>query len=449
MIALKSVRQRMLPSCLTSLSVALGVALMIAVILTNGVISRLFVQDSIGYDLIVGPKGSKTDLIFSVAYRISQPIENLPWRYYTELKQDPRIELAVPVAIGDVTEEGGFPMVGTISEYFTLDVAAGRPQRVRGRLFRSSWDAVIGSRVAEDNNWDIGSQFKLIHSGQSDHVHDERFTVVGVLAPTGTADDRSAFIHLNGFFALSEHGKPAPEAVAREMKFFGESEAEVRARYGDQIAAIEEHDRIVAAGGHHHIAGGLPDLQKEVSAIYVKVKEVPGRSTIAASRVFSLQTELQEGFQAQAVNPMQVMPQLMSSLVGNVQLVLLFLTGLIVLVSGISIFVSIYNSMSERRREIAIMRALGAGRTTVFLVILLESMLLCVGGGVLGVLLGHGILAAAAPIVESRTGIVINALTYELLELYVLPAMIVLATLVGFLPGLTAYRTDVAANLSA
>jgi putative ABC transport system permease protein len=126
----------------------------------------------------------------------------------------------------------------------------------------------------------------------------------------------------------------------------------------------------------------------------------------------------------------------------------LVLTTLIIIVSGVGIFVSIYNSMSDRRREIAILRALGAQRSKVFSVILLESLILCVGGGLLGLALGHGLVLIAAPIVEARSGLLINPLAFEATELWLIPAMIAMATLVGFLPGLTAYRTDVAAALA-
>jgi putative ABC transport system permease protein len=114
----------------------------------------------------------------------------------------------------------------------------------------------------------------------------------------------------------------------------------------------------------------------------------------------------------------------------------------------VGIFVSIYNSMSDRKREIAIMRALGARRGSVFAIILAESILLCVGGGILGVLLGHGLVFAAAPYVEAKSGIVMNPWAFEWRELVLIPALIVMASLVGMVPGMTAYRTDVAKALS-
>ena len=166
------------------------------------------------------------------------------------------------------------------------------------------------------------------------------------------------------------------------------------------------------------------------------------------ARTMSLSSELNEGVKAQAVNPIVEIRTLMVDVVGNIRTVILVLTSLIIAVSGVGIFVSIYNSMSDRKREIAIMRALGARRQTVFSIILAESIMLCFGGGVLGLLLGHGLVFIAAPIVEARSGFLLNPFAFEPMELVLLPSLIVLASLVGFIPGLTAYRTDVARTLS-
>jgi putative ABC transport system permease protein len=142
------------------------------------------------------------------------------------------------------------------------------------------------------------------------------------------------------------------------------------------------------------------------------------------------------------------MKRLLDNVVGNIQKGLVVMTTLIIIVSGVSIFVSIYNSMADRRREIAIMRALGASRQTVFTIILAESILLCFGGGLFGLLLGHGLVFVAAPIVAAQTGLLIDPYAFETIELVLIPSLIVLASIVGFIPGTTAYRTDVAVALS-
>jgi len=190
-----------------------------------------------------------------------------------------------------------------------------------------------------------------------------------------------------------------------------------------------------------------PDEQKEVTAILVRMNE-GSRAGTRALRAIQLKSELQEGLRAQGVNPVTQINWLMTNLVGNIRTMLLVMTILIVVVSGVGIFVSIYNSMADRRREIAIMRALGASRGTVFSIILTESILLCLGGGILGMMLGHGLVLVGSPFLEARTGILLNPWVFEALELILIPILLGLASLVGFIPAMTAYRTDVAETLS-
>jgi putative ABC transport system permease protein len=150
---------------------------------------------------------------------------------------------------------------------------------------------------------------------------------------------------------------------------------------------------------------------------------------------------------AQVVAPVNVVERLQSSFLDPMRLILLMLTILIVVVAGISILVSIYNSMNERSHDIAVMRALGASRTAVMAIILTESILLSLLGGVAGLALGHSVLAAASPVVEFYTGVTVPAWKFTWQELLLVPALVAFATLVGFLPALTAYRTDVAKTL--
>jgi putative ABC transport system permease protein len=437
-IALKSIRQRLLASSLTLLSVALGIMLMVSVLVFHGIFERIFQQQSIGYDLIVGPKGSDLQLVLSSVYRISPPIQNVPYLYYEQLKQKYRrnIDVAVPICLGDFTNQGNFPIVGTTKEYFTTPYAPGdRNQPPKKFLIRfkdgyenmqGSLDAIIGSEVAKRNGWDIGSKFKLIHAGVQDHVHNEQFEVIGVMQRTGTPNDKTAFVPLEGFYAIAEHAKPEKEMRKRLEDF-------LERKYTDAEWDTLRRKKYAL---------------REVTSIFIKAKRPKDDPTgTDMSAAVGLQSEINQGYKALAVNPIEPMKRLMDTVVGNVRKAVLVLIGLIIVVSGVSIFVSIYNSMSDRKREIAIMRALGARRQTVFSIILAESVLLCVGGGLLGILLGHGLVFAAAPFVEHQTGLIINPLAFEAMELWLLPLMVVFASLVGFVPGMTAYRTDVAEAL--
>jgi putative ABC transport system permease protein len=184
----------------------------------------------------------------------------------------------------------------------------------------------------------------------------------------------------------------------------------------------------------------LPVEHREVTAILLKVDPMFAPA---------LENGINEGNVAQAVLPVAVIYGLFEFIIAPINFVLLLLTAMICGVSGISILVSIYNSMSERRGEIAVMRALGAGRGTVMTIILLEATLLALGGGVLGWLLGHTGVVIASPWIEQQTGVLIGFVNWSTLasEAILIPALVGLAILVGIWPAISAYRTDVAKSL--
>jgi putative ABC transport system permease protein len=217
---------------------------------------------------------------------------------------------------------------------------------------------------------------------------------------------------MEGFYALENHAKPVP---------------------GAEPAKHDEHD-------HDHFTP-LPENQRELTAILV-------RSASPAASIF-LPNKLNEGNQAQAVLPVREIGELFSVIVEPIEWLLLGLTVLIVCVSGIGILVSIYNSMSDRRREIAVMRALGARRSTVMTIVLLESILLSLGGGAFGWILGRGLIAALSPAIAAQTGVAIGMAPPMPAELLLIPGLVALAAIVGYLPAMTAYRTDVARALAS
>jgi putative ABC transport system permease protein len=439
-IAWKSLRQRALASSLTAFSIALGIMLMVAVLIINGLVTEAFRQNGTGFGLVVGGRGSgDMNLVLNAVYRIGMPGEPLPWRYYEELKNHPYVETAVPMAMGDLTQEGQFPIVATVPEYFSLGYASDKKFTLKkgGRLLGGYFTAVIGSRVARQNGWDVGSTFQLIHGGMDDHVHEERYEVVGVLGQTGTANDKTVFVDMEAFFMLAGHEKPPQEAIDRLREFGYEVTPDQESAIHKAAAEMNHEGEEHGDEPHFH---AVPNDLKEVSFILVNTKDIMGMPFLAA--------QINEGVKAQAVNPIPVMNRLLDNVVGNVRTLLLCLTAMIVVVAGVGIFVSIYNSMSDRRKEIAIMRALGAHRGTVFSIILGESLLLCLGGGLLGLLLGHGLVFVAAPFIEAEAGLILNPWLFEPAELILFPVLIVMATLVGFLPGMTAYRTDVAESLT-
>jgi putative ABC transport system permease protein len=457
-VAWRSIEQRGLSSLLTALSMALGVALVVAVLVIYGVVKTSFTQAAYGYDMIVGAKGGKLQLVLNTVYHLSTPIENIPWSYYKEFvdgKYASQVGVAIPYCLGDNYQ--GFRVVGTLPSMFdSHEYVFGKSYSFRdGRNFKPDafFEAVIGDQVARRTGLKVGDRFKPTHGVTTEagtgHDHDE-FTVVGILDPTGTPNDRAVFVNLEGFYLLDGHAKPVPASEASPgtpATYATTTDKTTTDTTPSDTAptnpANAGHENEADHADHHDHAADhptpLPDNQREVTAILV-------RANNPVAPLYLTRAINKEPF-AQAVSPVSEIEKLFAEIVGNIQIVLLVLAFLVVVVAGLGIMVSIYNSMANRRREIAVMRALGASRRTVMVIVLLESILLSVGGGLLGVLLGHGAIALMNPWIVAQTGVSIG-LRFEPIELVLIPILIVLATLAGFVPAMTAYRTDVARSLT-
>jgi putative ABC transport system permease protein len=162
-----------------------------------------------------------------------------------------------------------------------------------------------------------------------------------------------------------------------------------------------------------------------------------------------MERPINKRLRTQAASPVKEVSNLLDLFVNPIRNALLSLTVVVCVVSAVSILVSIYNSMNERKRDIAVMRALGARRDVVLIIVLLESMLIACGGGLVGWLAGHGIAAVMSPMVEARTGISVGFLgSITPTELILVPGLIVLATLAGIVPAVVAYQTNVSKYLS-
>ncbi len=467
-IAWRSLVERRLSSFLTGLSIALGAALVVAVLVIFSVIERSFSQAAHGYSIIVGAKGGRTELVLNTVFHLGRPIENIPWSFYKEFSEgrfSRAVKVAIPYCLGDNYK--GYRVVGTTPELFSeLEYAPGRKYEFHdGRNFATDgfYEGVVGYLVARRTGLKVGDTFAPTHGitteeGQG-HTHDE-FRVVGILAPTGTPNDRALFVNMEGFFLLEGHAKGSPQPQGPDGSEAEESdEAETRAESNDgqagsagvsneSNAAVGDHQNETSAAdahsghqGHTHNREPLPEDQREVTCVLVRVTD-PILGT-------HLPNVINEGPVAQAVSPLRVTQELINTIFQPIRWLLLVLTTLVIIVAGVGMMVAIYNTMSERRREIAVMRALGASRRTILMIVLCESVMLAVLGGAAGVLLGHGLIRVANPFVVAMTGVSIGLLEFDILEGLLIPGLVILAAVVGYLPAMSAYRTDVARVLSA
>ena len=480
-IAWKSIEHRSLASSLTALSMALGVALVVTVLVINGVVGKSFQQGAQGYDLIVGAKGSKLQLVLSSVFYNQDPVGLIPYEYYDLMRSSrysAEVKTAIPIARGDNYQ--GAPVVATTPEYFqSVTKSDGKSYTLKeGEFFKNVdfYGAVVGYNVAKKNKLQIGDEIQFGHttSQRDDDLH-EPFRVVGILDHTGSPNDRAVFVNLEGFYKQHEH-ETTSESIDYSLR--EEEVAKKRAELGLDAApevADVEHDHEHAEGEHEHVHEqgrrltaillitkdvevAVAATREQVDAITttpgVEVAEsdlvTPDRVQVVDTAVTALPAKIEgELLEAQAVAPVQEIAAFFDDVIGNIQSVLIIFAVQVVIVAGVGMMVSIYNSMNERRQEIAIMRALGARRTTVMAIILFESILLSLGGGVLGALIGHLAIGALAPLIMSYSNVMVRPWDFQAIELILIPGLVLLASIVGYLPAVVAYRTDVAQSLQS
>jgi putative ABC transport system permease protein len=437
-IAYRSIQHRSLASALTALSMSLGVALIVTVIVIHGVISDSFNRSAQGYDLIIGPKqGSALEIVLSTVFYLRTPTGTVPSAWLPELrtgKYSHLVEHAIPVAIGH--HYRNCPIVGTNPGFFEYLRYRGdhKYETAEGQWFDvdDTFTAVLGSRAKQRSNLRIGDEFIPVAEGEGDEQH-KPFKIVGCLKPTGTPNDNAIFVNINGFYNMHE------EHEHDEHEHGEEHEADSEHEHDNNYSAI-----LVLTKQRQ---SGMPMDENDISDPEAVIRAANNMRMQTDLEAMSLQAEVDKSLDAQAVSPIREVALLFENMIGNIQMLLVIMAALIVCVAGIGMMVSIYNSMNERRQEIAVMRALGARRLTVMGIILLESILLSLGGGVLGVFFGHLLVGALSPSIMEYTGIAVSIWQFKWAELILIPALVMLASVVGYIPALVAYKQDVATSL--
>jgi putative ABC transport system permease protein len=385
-LVFKSLRQHAFSTVVTAFSIALAGGLLMAVWSLRTQAQKTFTSVNTGFDAVLGARGSKLQLTLNALFHLEESPGNLPLSDWEAMKARSDVERAIPIAVGDNYK--GWRVVGTTPELFA-------DFKVRtGRLFDPTLrEAVVGNFAARRLGIKPGEEFHPSHginfSDQSE-AHEEEYVVVGILEPSNTPADRVIWIPLEGLQKMSGHSEKA---------------------------------------------------HSEISAILLKFK---GGSATG----FRMDQEInkKEGRQTLAWPIGRVMAQLFDK-VSWFDRILALVAALVALVAGASIMASIYNSMNERRREIAILRALGAHRGLVFSTIILEAAAIAVFGMVFAFGIYAGIMTVSAAILRAQVGVVIDLFAFHPVLIWAPAAMIGLGALAGVVPALKAYRTDVASNL--
>ena len=399
--------------------------------------------------------------------------------------------MAIPLCLGDYF--GQYRVVGTTPDLFDKLVYDFDRELTykfsQGRNFKTFtqengyFECVVGSIVAQQKGVKLGDQINPSHGDPNGHGHAQGFTVVGILESSGTPNDRAVFVNIEGFFLMEDHAKPVdegmaedsgddeeeweeflkseprPKMMAREPWTFVSSPAMVNLEEGSE--ADRDSEKKSTADVSWESFEPLPIEQREVTSILILADDALTGGDMAAMHIVNMVNEgVLEGSlewskyrptlaqkSAQGVQPISEIERLFQAFVGPVQYMLLTLTIMICVVSGISILVSIYNSMNERRHELAVMRALGASRDRIMRIVLTESIMISLMGGLIGWVGAHGVVELISPYVEAQTGVSVGFMSFVPAEFWVLPGVMGLAVIVGFYPAISAYFTDVSRSL--
>ena len=457
-LTLKQMRQRLLSTVLTVVGVALATTLAVVLLVTAREAENLVSQQDFGYDLVVGDRGSKLQLVLNMVFGLDQPPGLVGWDVVEDLQTGEFARFtawAVPVAATDSLE--GFPVLATTPQILgyaddgeTLLPEAERFAYRQGRTLElaegtafanNRFEAVLGADVAATLGLGLGDRFQVTHglveAGEDGDVHGEEWTVVGVLVPTGTAFDDYALQSIVSSLSLGSHGDVVK--IVTELRERGEPVPEMRT-YPEVLAAGGSDFEYYVLGPDGTIHLKLPRAFWKVSGVYVSASSSFNAATLAWN--------LNNGQRAMAARPAEEMIAFFGRFVRPIVTLLFWITVLVTVVAATSILVSIYNSMAARRREIAVLRSLGATRGRILGMVTLEALLLGLAGALLGWLLGHVLAAAVGSFVEETAGSGIDAWRVDRTEALYVAGVVALATLAGLVPAWRAYRVPVAQNLA-
>lgn len=404
-LAMRSLLNRRLTTTLTLLSVTMSVALLIGVERVRLGARDSFTNTISQTDLIVGAKGGTIQLLLYAVFRMGSATANVSFETYEKIRALPEVAWTIPYSLGD--SHKGFRVVGTTADFYERY----RYRRDRGVTFeggeapKGTFDVALGSAVARALGYHLGDRLALSHGvGEvSFQNHDDKpFTVTAILAPTGTPIDRSLYITLQGMEAIhADWGDGAPPLP------------------GQGIAAAELAARELPV---HQITAFLIGAKSRLDTLKLQrqLNEYEDEAIMAIIPGVAL-SELWEG---------------LSYAEDGLRVVSIF----VVIVGLLGMLVSIYNSLNERRREMAVLRAVGAGPRLIVALMLFESSLLTTVGALSGVAVTYGLLTMLQPLIETRFGLHIPVSALSAPEYGYLAAIFVLGLILGLIPAWRAYR---------
>jgi putative ABC transport system permease protein len=417
-LVLKSLWRRRVVAGLTMIGIAVSVALLAGVQRVRQEAHDSFANTVTGADLLVGARTGPVNLLLSAIFHMGDTSNAVSYATYQHLAQRPGIAWTVPISLGDTHR--GFRVLGTNNDYFA-HYAYGDGRHLafaRGHQFQGGHDAILGSAVARQLHYALGQKIIVSHgAGEVSFVQHDAFPffVVGVLRPTGTPVDRTVHITLEGVRGMHEAAETHAVGV------------------GVPALSPEEDEAREAAD---------PFSPMALTGFLVGLKSPS--MTFVAQRVIN-------GYRGEALTaiiPGATLEELWESL-GVAEQALTVISGFVVFAGLLGMMTAILTSLNERRREMAVLRSVGARAAHVFLLLMGEVFILAIGGIVLGVAALDLGLLAGGPLLESRFGIFIAPEVLTATDVKILALVLIAALLMGVVPAWRAYRNTLADGLAA
>jgi putative ABC transport system permease protein len=413
-LAYRSLKNRKLTSILTLLSLALSVSLWIGIEHIRVGARESFSNTISQTDLIVGARGGSLQLLLYTVFHMGSPTANVSYESYEKIKNQSAVLWTIPISLGD--SHRGYRVVGT-NEDFYRQYRYRQDRRIefeQGSAPQDVFDVALGSEVAHRLGYRIGQRIVVTHGitssqGILDH-EDKPFTVVGILQPTRTPVDRSLYVTLEGIEAMHidwKQGAPAVKGQGVPAERIKKEEIKI-----EQITAffLRTKARVQTLA-----------LQRQINTF----PEEPLMAVIPGVALSELWNGISYGEQV-------------------LKVVALF----VVIVGLVGMLMALYTSLNERRREIAILRAVGVGPLKVMLLLVLESGLLALIASLLGIALVYGLVVVLQPFVEGQFGLHLPVKPLTATEYLYVAAVVLAGLVVGLIPAWKAYRNALSDGLS-
>ncbi|CAI2309525.1 TPA: ABC transporter permease [Vibrio parahaemolyticus] len=410
-LAWKSLMNRKATAVLTIMTVAISVILLLGVERIRTQAKDSFANTISGTDLIVGGRSGQVNLLLYSVFRIGNATNNIDWKSYQEFSQHRAVDWAIPISLGD--SHKGFRVMGTNHSYFEYYKYGSKQPLTfsKGKEFNGLFETVLGSDVAKQLGYQIGSEIIIAH-GISDvgfSRHDKLpFKVVGILAPTGTPVDKTVHVSLEAIEAIHvgwESGArlgPTPDAKVLQERDF---------------------------------------QPKQITAMLVGLK--------SRIQTFALQRQINNYPKEplSAIMPGVALHELWG-MMSVAEQALMAVSGFVVIAGLLGMLSSLLTSLQERRREMAILRAMGARPRHVFSLLISEASLLTAAGIVTGVLGLYAILALLQPLIQQHYGINLTLSTLSAYEWMLLSFVQCAGIVIGFIPAFRAYRQSLSDGMT-